>query len=215
MQKSLLISKNCHYFSCSVNLCCAVVSRHGDRTPIFTYPNDPYRNESFWPEGWGELTEAGKERMFNLGRYLRRRYSSFLTNNSNETYIRSSEIKRCQDSAKLIATGIYSSNREMNSTYDFYVETKPEIEDDVLTVKAFCPLADSEYNEVEKSFEFKNISERYNNLYKFLTEKSGTDIPNMYQIREMFTTLSIQQAVGYKLPAWHETSSKIKSRFFD
>lgn len=32
--------------------------RHGDRTPIRFSPNDPYRNESFWQEGFGQLTNV-------------------------------------------------------------------------------------------------------------------------------------------------------------
>lgn len=34
------------------------VFRHGDRTPIQPYPNDPYRNASYWPVGWGQLTNV-------------------------------------------------------------------------------------------------------------------------------------------------------------
>nr|CAD7262563.1 unnamed protein product [Timema shepardi] len=30
--------------------------RHGDRTPLDPYPNDPFRNTSLWPVGWGQLT---------------------------------------------------------------------------------------------------------------------------------------------------------------
>lgn len=30
--------------------------RHGDRTPIDPYPNDPWKNNSLWPTGWGQLT---------------------------------------------------------------------------------------------------------------------------------------------------------------
>lgn len=32
--------------------------RHGARTPQSTYPNDPYINETFFPYGWGQLTNV-------------------------------------------------------------------------------------------------------------------------------------------------------------
>lgn len=32
--------------------------RHGARTPADTYPNDKYLNETFFPYGWGQLTNV-------------------------------------------------------------------------------------------------------------------------------------------------------------
>lgn len=32
--------------------------RHGARTPADTYPNDIHLNETFWPYGWGQLTNV-------------------------------------------------------------------------------------------------------------------------------------------------------------
>ena len=32
--------------------------RHGDRMPIYTYVNDPYKNNSYWPAPWGELSDV-------------------------------------------------------------------------------------------------------------------------------------------------------------
>jgi len=34
------------------------IFRHGDRTPVDPYPTDPYRNLTFWPEGYGQLTDV-------------------------------------------------------------------------------------------------------------------------------------------------------------
>ncbi|KAG5860696.1 hypothetical protein JTB14_006810 [Gonioctena quinquepunctata] len=35
-----------------------VIFRHGDRTPIQPYPRDPYRNSSYWPVDFGQLTNV-------------------------------------------------------------------------------------------------------------------------------------------------------------
>lgn len=32
--------------------------RHGPRTPVDTYPNDPYVNSGFEPTGWGHITNV-------------------------------------------------------------------------------------------------------------------------------------------------------------
>ncbi|CAF5155116.1 unnamed protein product, partial [Rotaria magnacalcarata] len=37
-----------------------VLFRHGDRTPITTYPTDPTK-ETDWPNGFGQLTNNGIE----------------------------------------------------------------------------------------------------------------------------------------------------------
>lgn len=52
-----------------------VIYRHGDRTIVQPYPTDPWRNESLWPVKFGELTNIGKKQHYELGKWLRKRYS--------------------------------------------------------------------------------------------------------------------------------------------
>ena len=35
-----------------------VIYRHGARTPIEPYPNDPWKDPKFWAIGWGQLTNV-------------------------------------------------------------------------------------------------------------------------------------------------------------
>nr|NP_001137975.1 uncharacterized protein Dmel_CG9449, isoform E [Drosophila melanogaster]ACL83330.1 uncharacterized protein Dmel_CG9449, isoform E [Drosophila melanogaster] len=58
-----------------------VVFRHGPRTPADTYPRDPYVNETYYPFGWGQITNNGKRELFNIGTWLRKRYGKFLAPN--------------------------------------------------------------------------------------------------------------------------------------
>lgn len=83
--------------------------RHGDRTPIKAYPTDPYRNVSSWPVSWGQLTNEGKERHYKLGQYNRQRYGQFLSEayNSDEVFIRSTDVDRTLMSAECHLAGLF------------------------------------------------------------------------------------------------------------
>nr|CAD7400360.1 unnamed protein product [Timema poppensis] len=54
--------------------------RHGDRTPLDPYPNDPFRNTSLWPVGWGQLTPVNNKSLgvtpLTLNLFLDRECSS-------------------------------------------------------------------------------------------------------------------------------------------
>jgi len=48
-----------------------IVSRHGQRSPLIFYPDDPYKNVTIhWPLGLAQLTTTGKQQMYDLGLYL-------------------------------------------------------------------------------------------------------------------------------------------------
>ena len=115
--------------------------RHGDRTPIATFPTDPYR-EADWPNGWvdpppslliliptvwsrfGQLTTAGIEQHHRLGRYLRSRYGSLLNSNytASEILVRSTDYDRTLMSAQSNLIGLYPVN---NATAEDRVPIQP------------------------------------------------------------------------------------------
>ena len=72
-----------------------------------TYPTDPYKDERFYPQGFGRLTTAGKQRLYDVGRWLRREYGQFLSDDAHEVYVRSSGKERCLESAQLLVNGAY------------------------------------------------------------------------------------------------------------
>ncbi|RWS09887.1 lysosomal acid phosphatase-like protein 3 [Dinothrombium tinctorium] len=185
------------------------VNRHGDRTPLKLHPNDPYREENYWSDGLGQLTQMGKKRMYKLGLYLRKRYSSFLTKNSREMYIQSSEKQRCKESANLIAAGIYLPHSQEYPKYKFSfpIKTIPLMEDILLTMKPHCPVANVEFEKVKRSSELINFSEKYEHLFKFLSEKYHANISDIFKARNVYMNLVIERSVGYKLPNWINSST--------
>ena len=90
-----------------------IVHRHGDRTPVVFSPNDPFKNESYWPEGIGELTTKGKYRMYKFGQFVRQEYGEYFGDNYSprEVYARSSSGERCIESVSCLLSGAYPPNQ--------------------------------------------------------------------------------------------------------
>ncbi|KAH0627268.1 hypothetical protein JD844_002785 [Phrynosoma platyrhinos] len=62
--------------------------RHGDRSPIEKYPTGLH-SESDWPQGFGQLTKIGIQQQYELGQYIKKRYSNFLS----ATYKREEKLR--------------------------------------------------------------------------------------------------------------------------
>ncbi|CAJ0605937.1 unnamed protein product [Cylicocyclus nassatus] len=93
-----------------------VIWRHGDRSPLRTFPSDPIQ-EDFWKfggGGFGELSPLGMKQHYNLGKQIRRRYvdTKFLSKrySAREIYVRSSDFNRTINSAMSNLIGMYGFN---------------------------------------------------------------------------------------------------------
>lgn len=83
--------------------------RHGDRSPVKSYKNDPYINCT-WRGGLGALTPKGAARMYTLGTNLRSRYLSLLPPDgvyaSDKLQVDSKSLERCLMSAQCVMAGL-------------------------------------------------------------------------------------------------------------
>lgn len=187
----------------------SVIFRHGDRTPVEPYPTDPYKDSSYWPVGFGQLTNTGKKQHFELGKWLRQRYGSLVSEkyNPEEMHVKSTDVDRTLMSAMSNLAGFYPPkgkdvwNEEL-SWQPIPVHTIPEKLDDLLAAKKSCPVYDFELKKLYKSPEFKAFNQKFKPIYKYLTEHAGKEVNSLQSVQNIYSCLHIEQIYNYTLPEW-------------
>uniref|UniRef100_A0A034VI38 acid phosphatase n=1 Tax=Bactrocera dorsalis TaxID=27457 RepID=A0A034VI38_BACDO len=186
-----------------------VLFRHGDRTPIEPYPTDPWKNREYWPVGWGELTNTGKNQHYQLGKWLRQRYNTLLneTYSENEIYVRSTDVDRTLASALSNLAGLYPPigaeiwNKDI-AWQPIPVHSKPEREDKELAGKVPCAAYDYARSALLNSITFQQLNQRYQYLFDYLTKYSGRKVDTLEAIQRMNNTFYIETLYNRTLPEW-------------
>ncbi|KAL3265838.1 hypothetical protein HHI36_010034 [Cryptolaemus montrouzieri] len=202
---NLIMSTVCEKSNSDELLALTVVHRHGDRTPIVFYPNDPYKDSSIWNgTAAGDLTNVGKQQMYELGKWMRARYDNFLskTYHKKEIYVLSSDEDRCIRSASALLAGLYppvdtdvwNPNLPWNP---IPVHAIPAQYDDILYNLKSCP------RRMQLFMEFLKRSEEENkDLIKYLEKHSGKQMRSILDIMFLADALSIETKKKLALPEW-------------
>ncbi|KAJ8982217.1 hypothetical protein NQ317_013519 [Molorchus minor] len=183
--------------------------RHGARTPIKTYRNDPYADVSCWPEGYGQLTNIGKEEQFQLGRWLRERYDHFLPRkyHKNDITVSSSNFDRCLMSAAVNLAGLYPPEDDQIWNKELLwqpipIHTAPIQQDPLLAQQKACPKFNRLCKKLTQTKLYQNYFKQYSDLFQYLSEHSGDPITNFEQMRKLYDTLFVQNLNNMTLPNW-------------
>lgn len=196
-----------HLTSGTKKLCfVAIIYRHGDRAPVGTYPTDSYREESFWPEGWGQLTDIGKIQQYELGKWIRRRYCDFLPEKykASDIYVRSTDVDRTLMSAYCTLAGLYQSPSDADGLpwQPVCVHTVPVTLDSVLAGHKNCSEYRHLVQKLIKSPEISKIEDSYKEVYQNLSKCTGLPIKCSKDCVFLYSTLNIQKLHGFRLPCW-------------
>ncbi|CAG9770170.1 unnamed protein product [Ceutorhynchus assimilis] len=185
-----------------------IVMRHGIRTPADTYPNDPYINETFYPTGWGQLTNEGKIQLYEVGKFLRERYHKFLGDHywPDEFFTQSTDVDRTKASMQLINSGLWPPKSiQVWGPLNWQpvpVHAEPLSQDSLLLVRLPCANYHKERSKVLATEEIQNKLKEYQDLFEGLTKHTGRTVKDFDDVQDVFSTLKAEQGFNLTLPAW-------------
>lgn len=189
-----------------------VVFRHGDRTQESFYPTDPYRNETFYPVGLGQLTNAGKIREYNIGRYLRQIYNGLIPEIYSPDVLQaiSSSVPRCRASIQLVLAGLFPpiGHQKWNNQlswnpipYDY----APQAQDMLFFAFSNCPNYFTLMSQYRQSEVYRQTYAPFDEVLKYLMEMSGMTPSPFGTALMLYSTLRSQEEWGLRLPEWTQT----------
>ncbi|KAM9836283.1 lysosomal acid phosphatase [Aulostomus maculatus] len=186
-----------------------VLFRHGDRSPIKTFPTDPHQ-ESSWPQGFGQLSQVGMRQHLELGQFLRKRYDGFLNEsyNRHEISVRSTDYDRTLMSAEANLAGLYppSGSQIFSPNLKWQpipVHTVPDSEERLLSFPlGDCPRYKQLMNETEQTEEFRNVTSTYEDIIELVRNKTGLNHTNVESVWSVYDTLFCETRHNMSLPDW-------------
>ncbi|KAK4878735.1 hypothetical protein RN001_011241 [Aquatica leii] len=185
-----------------------IIYRHGIRTPADTYPKDIYINNTWYPTGWGQITERGQVNLYKHGMYLRERYDHFLGDQYTPDlfYVQTTDADRTKVTAQCINAGLWPVAKTHGKVHLPIVPIPPHSEplntDSLLLVRRPCPQYHLEIDRLFNTSEIKQKLNDQKDLYQKLEEHTGKKIGNFEDVQDIFTTLMSEETVGVELPAW-------------
>ncbi|XP_033835241.1 lysosomal acid phosphatase [Periophthalmus magnuspinnatus] len=186
-----------------------VLFRHGDRSPIRAYPTDPYQ-ESAWPQGFGQLSQVGMKQHYNLGQFLRKRYTGFLKESYDrqEISVRSTDFDRTLMSAEANLAGLYPPNGSQVFNPDIKwqpipVHTVPMPEERLLSFPlSDCPRYKQLMSETEQTPEFRNVTAFYQDVIELVRNKTLLNKTNIESVWGVYDTLFCEAQHNMTPPDW-------------
>ncbi|XP_054827345.1 lysosomal acid phosphatase [Eublepharis macularius] len=183
--------------------------RHGDRSPVKAYPQDPYQ-ESAWPQGFGQLSQEGMRQHWDLGQALRRRYDGFLNASykRQEIFIRSTDFDRTLMSAEANLAGLYppEGQQVFNPNISWQpipIHTVPGSVEQLLKFPLTpCPRYEQLQNETRYTPEYRNKTVQNMQFLKMVAQETGIQDVSLESVWSVYDTLFCEKAHQLPLPPW-------------
>ncbi|KAK9886471.1 hypothetical protein WA026_016754 [Henosepilachna vigintioctopunctata] len=167
--------------------------RHGDRTPVKFYPNDPYQDPALWPNPIGQLTNIGKRQHYELGQWIRNRYNGFLC--------RSLFNVCCIELSRPLPPVGKDLWQEDFPWQPIPIHTIPKMNDDIAEFKTSCSIFNKQVKKVISEY-FEEYDKENEMIYDYLTEVTGKKIENFKSAGSIYGTLHVEKIYNFTLPEW-------------
>lgn len=192
-----------------------ILFRHGDRTPVMTYPNDLY-NGSTWHKfgGYGQLTQTGMRQHYEFGKFLREHYANFLNKFYNKENVRviSTDFDRTLMSAYSLLNGLFTPVdfqvwKPNTKWQPVPVHTTAKDSDNIF-YGAQCPRLKQLKKQIERTNEYLETNKRYQDIFNIVDKnsgcgwKSGCAHMNLDDEWKIADNLFVEKTNGLKLPDW-------------
>ena len=182
----------------------AIIHRHGNRPPdLPSSLDDPFSDLSQWSAAWNQLTLNGMKRMYHLGQFLAKRYSSLWSGDTNEVLVQSSQRKRCLMSTQCLVSGAFPP--DVNHTIVSGLKWQPIavfMNSSMLRESLPCPEFDREremLREVGQEAQFNRENQQF---YNFFSNVSGMPAKNAHDVYNVHDRLMLAQRRNLTLPSW-------------
>ncbi|XP_056636081.1 prostatic acid phosphatase-like [Diorhabda sublineata] len=185
--------------------------RHGSRAPRKVFDSDPYKSRiaEIWPEGLSQLTKLGKQQQYSLGLWYRQRYSEFIPEKYDPTFLRvlSSNKDRCLMSAAVNLAGLFPPKGEQiwNSNIPWQpipIHTSPIEQDVLISNKRKCKKYEKLSEELKDTYYYKKFMSDSKCLFDYLTKNIGENISTLDDATFVHDTFFIEDYFNLTLPNW-------------
>lgn len=178
-----------------------ILFRHGERNILKPYKNDPWNDEKYWAGGYAQLTQTGKQQMYELGSYLRQRYFKLLPEGGqyqvNNIYVQSTDVDRTLNSAAYALSAMFPPMNEQiwNKSLMWQaipIHTIPKYLDYILSMDRECPLYNRAFKEYTESPEIQLMLKNNRTLFEYVEKYSGERVRTFLDLQHVHETLAVE-----------------------
>lgn len=144
---------------------------------------------------------------YNLGKFTRGRYGSFLPQYYYPSWFKAqtTDVDRTHMSGQSNLAGMFPPNENETWNTDLFWQPIPlhPIDKEVLSSMPSCSIYSTEMaNVLANDDVFAAINEEFADVYTLLSNYSGENVTSVLKVYSIYDTLHIEDQLGFELPSW-------------